>query len=585
MRPRIRRPEFSLKRYAHGFALAICIAAISIPLTRLGAQIPGSPAGYVTDLAEVLSDDEIESLEATLGEFERESSNQIFVLIAPDLGGRDEFTVTFETASRWGVGQAGKDNGVLIALYMADRKIRIEVGYGLEGSVPDAFASRIIRGVMVPHMRDGSPYLAIEGAVQEIMAASRGEYDADELAGSAGELYEAFNYGYIPDWAESTVVVLALVYGAVSLLYSIFGGITAKFDSASKRFDVVFDVIEFLSDLIATQLLVAVLAGLPVYFLMFIVEEFHVHAYGLLLIAPIVVILFFLHAMLRGPRDLRRQIREKTENLNAWRKLAKEYDGEQIEELRAYFQSRLKRWRPASMLRTAYEALDKHVDRALKHPEKYFAYNAEFARTEIERLLDGDALRRKLSDTFVSEEVDLKFEKLAARRERLFAKNVYDAAAGDKLLKDLRQISEKPEDHFEYSLPAVTAKILDLTDNAALWSRWRMRDNYIKSRVNRKEKGLHRQFADLQKIADADERRTKLNVFYKNQIEPVRSNPGRFFKRPERTRSSRSYSSSSYTSYSSGSSSYTSSSSGSFSGGFSGGGGGSFGGGGASGSW
>ena len=159
-------------------------------------------------------------------------------------------------------------------------------------------------------------------------------------------------------------------------------------------------------------------------------------------------------------------------------------------------------------------------------------------------------------------------------------KNIYDAAAGDELLKDLRQISKQPADHFEYSLPAVTDKIVDLTNNAALWSRWRMRDNYIKSRVNRKEKGLHRQFADLQKIADADERRTKLNVFYKNQVEPVRSKPGRFFKRPEPASSGRSYSSSSYSSYSSGSSSFSSSSSGSFFGGFSGGGGG-----GASGSW
>jgi uncharacterized membrane protein YgcG len=311
------------------FALSTLAAAcLFISFAPATAQIPDAPAGYITDLPGLLSGAEREALEQKLDEFENETSNQIFVLIAPELDGRDVFTATFETASKWGIGQADKDNGVLIALYMADRKIRIEVGYGLEGSIPDALANQVIHDVMTPHMRDGSPYLAIDGAVNELIAASQNEYSSTgEALGGADSysevdnLYNTFDYGYVPEWAQNVILILIIVYGAISLMYAIVGGIAAKFNHETNLFDLRYDFVEFLSELIATQVLAALAGALPTLALYYIIEEFQIQGYALWIVAPLIIIGLYLRAILRGPADERRRVRETTENLNAWRKL------------------------------------------------------------------------------------------------------------------------------------------------------------------------------------------------------------------------------------------------------------------------
>lgn len=547
----------------------------------LHAEIPDAPHGYVTDLAEILNDGERQSLEQKLKQFEKETSTQIFVLIAPDLDGSDEFTATFETASKWGVGQAGKDNGILIALYMADRKIRIEVGYGLEGSVPDALASQIIRNTMVPHMRDGAPFLAIDQAVDNLIAATKGEYTVETTDAFGASDADFFEAAYMPPWVENLLAQIAIAYFAISLIYAILAGFVPKFDQSSKRFRFGYDVTELLSEWIAHQIIVAILIALPVGVLFFIVEEFKIHGFWVLFIGGGLGILYFLRAFFSDVSKNRRTVRELTGNLTAWRKLENRFDAASIERLRGYFAERAARWRPGFIFRPALEELKKNVERALNKPEKYFAYTEAYARKKIAKILEDESFWQTNRETFDAEQVNQKLHGFQSIQAQVFSANGYDAAAGEKLLNELTELRANPEAKFDYSIPACTALIQEFLDDNALWAKWRMRSDYVKSRVNTKQLNLRARFKKLQERQDDSEKQTDLNELYKKEIKPLRANPAQFFKRVERTASSSSSYSSSSSSYSGGSgfSSFSSSSS------FSGGGGGSFGGGGASGSW
>src|SRR2546430_4392626 len=91
-----------------------------------------SPQGYVTDAAGVLDPSSKAQLESHLAEFERQTSNEIAVATVPSLEGETIETYAVELFKRWGVGKKGKDNGILLLVAPNDRKVRIEVGYGLE---------------------------------------------------------------------------------------------------------------------------------------------------------------------------------------------------------------------------------------------------------------------------------------------------------------------------------------------------------------------------------------------------------------------------------------------------------------------
>jgi uncharacterized protein len=93
----------------------------------------------------------------------------------PSLEGEALEDVSMRIAEAWRPGLKGKDTGILVTLFMAERKLRIEVGYGLEATIPDITAGRIIRNVMVPEMRAGRPAAAIDGAVDALAAVARGE--------------------------------------------------------------------------------------------------------------------------------------------------------------------------------------------------------------------------------------------------------------------------------------------------------------------------------------------------------------------------------------------------------------------------
>jgi uncharacterized protein len=133
----------------------------------------------IHDEAKLLSPDFIPRLEQLMQSTEDTTSNQIAVLIIPTLDDYPIEDYTLKVAEKWKLGQKGKDNGVLLFVASDDRKVRIEVGYGLEGILPDAVCNQIIRNEIAPHFRQNDYDGGILAAVTAIQQAIKGEYQAE----------------------------------------------------------------------------------------------------------------------------------------------------------------------------------------------------------------------------------------------------------------------------------------------------------------------------------------------------------------------------------------------------------------------
>jgi uncharacterized protein len=133
----------------------------------------------VHDEAKVLSAQTVQTLEVSLKTFEDSTSNQIAVLIVSSLEGEVLEDYALRVAEAWKLGSAKNDNGVLLLISINDRKMRIEVGEGLEGPLPDALCSRIIRNEIAPAFRRQDYDGGITAGVNSIMLAIKGEYSAE----------------------------------------------------------------------------------------------------------------------------------------------------------------------------------------------------------------------------------------------------------------------------------------------------------------------------------------------------------------------------------------------------------------------
>ncbi len=134
-----------------------------------------NPPRLVNDYAGVLVQSETEALERKLVAYNDSTSTEIAVVLLKTTGEYDIAEVGLKILREWGIGSK-KNNGVLILAAIDDRKIRIETGYGMEGSVPDAVAYGIIDDVIKPAFRDGHYYLGLDEATDAIIKAAAGEY-------------------------------------------------------------------------------------------------------------------------------------------------------------------------------------------------------------------------------------------------------------------------------------------------------------------------------------------------------------------------------------------------------------------------
>ncbi|MGB9664397.1 MAG: TPM domain-containing protein [Ignavibacteria bacterium] len=146
---------------------------------------------YVTDFTNTLTPSQLNDLEFRLKTYEDTTSNQIVVLIIPSLEGEDLFDFSHHVAEKNKIGQKGKDNGILILVVKNERKIRIEVGYGLEGVVPDAIASSIIRNIIAPYFKAGNYYEGLLKGIETLQDAIAGTYQAERENNKSGNFITA----------------------------------------------------------------------------------------------------------------------------------------------------------------------------------------------------------------------------------------------------------------------------------------------------------------------------------------------------------------------------------------------------------
>ncbi len=155
--------------------IALLASLCALPLLALEVPVL---KGRVNDYAGMLSPGTVASLDARLADFERSDSTQIVVLTVPSLQGEVLEEFSMRVAESWKIGQAKQDNGVILLIAKEERKIRIEVGYGLEGSLTDLLAGRIIDGIITPAFKAGDFDRGVNEGVDAIMEAVRGEYRA-----------------------------------------------------------------------------------------------------------------------------------------------------------------------------------------------------------------------------------------------------------------------------------------------------------------------------------------------------------------------------------------------------------------------
>jgi uncharacterized protein len=166
--------------------MSVGVLALLLAFPAQALEVPTND-GWVTDLADLLSPQEEASLEALMESYRTGTSHEIALLTVADLGGRTIEDFARAAGRAWGIGGKDTNNGALLVVSRDDRELRIEVGRGLEGSLTDSIAGRIIRDVIVPEFRGGSYPAGLRAGIEAIHAAIGGDYAPVEHArGSSG---------------------------------------------------------------------------------------------------------------------------------------------------------------------------------------------------------------------------------------------------------------------------------------------------------------------------------------------------------------------------------------------------------------
>jgi uncharacterized protein len=178
------REKFAIAKRNRQHATSVRFPAIALALSALFAisahaaeLIPPKPAGYFNDYAGVVSKEAASRFNEQLAQFERETSDQVVVAVFPKMQSDSDIAdYTQRVAQAWGVGQKERRNGVILFVFIQDRKMFIQVGYGLEGALPDATAFDITERQIKPLFRTGNYEAGLATGIDLICKAVRGEY-------------------------------------------------------------------------------------------------------------------------------------------------------------------------------------------------------------------------------------------------------------------------------------------------------------------------------------------------------------------------------------------------------------------------
>lgn len=225
----------------------VLLVLLLLPSVAFAYSSPGIPTGYVNDFAGILSANTKQEIETLLSSLDASTSAQVSVVTIKTLDNDTIENYAEKLFKEWGIGQKGKDNGVLLLVAIEDRKVRIEVGYGLEGALTDAETSSIIRNVITPAFKEGDYDKGITEGVDNILKAA-----AEDLV--------AVNSTFsTTDSGEVTMGILGVLYG-ISVLFQFLVSIMAR----SKSWwlgGIIGGVAASIIGLVTSTLLAGVIAG------------------------------------------------------------------------------------------------------------------------------------------------------------------------------------------------------------------------------------------------------------------------------------------------------------------------------------
>ncbi|MGY4386688.1 uncharacterized protein ACVWYN_003744 [Pedobacter sp. UYP24] len=176
-----------------------------VSYAAFGQDFPTKPGKLVNDYTNTLSASQVSQLEQKLVAFDDSSSTQIAIAIVKSVGAYDINDYTLQLGRKWGVGQSGKNNGIMIVVSLGDRKISIQTGYGVEGVLPDVYAKRIIENEIKPNFKAGDYYQGLDQGTDAIIKYTRGEYKNDSPK-SKGK-----KEGGIPSMVILVIIIVVIV--------------------------------------------------------------------------------------------------------------------------------------------------------------------------------------------------------------------------------------------------------------------------------------------------------------------------------------------------------------------------------------
>jgi uncharacterized protein len=191
-------------------AIVVCAA-----LTGAALEIPPAPDRWFTDKAGIVSPTEGDLLNRKLESFEQSSGAQFIIYVFPSLENESLEDFTIRAVDRWKVGQAKYDNGLVLFVFVQEKKVRVEVGYGLEGTVTDAFSSRVIRNEIAPAFSQGQYAQGLNRAADALIAQIRtGEAPVEPLQ-RRGEGQGGEDIGIIP-----LLVILFIAFFVIAPMFA-----------------------------------------------------------------------------------------------------------------------------------------------------------------------------------------------------------------------------------------------------------------------------------------------------------------------------------------------------------------------------
>lgn len=550
--------HFRKLNFSGTIALLFCNFVYLNISSELAAQaIPDrpQPARFVNDYADILSQKDRMVLETKLQKFNKDTSHQLVIVIVQTLGDLPVEDYSIRLAQAWGIGQKGRDNGLLILAAMQERRLRIEVGYGLEGSITDAHARRIIDGQIVPHFRVGEFGKAFNVATDQIIKLLLNETPVEAIEMVVYEDDDAVLGGRL------------LIYGAGGFAFIVMLLVTFRLEGLEK----LTELCTLIGIALVTFWTESVYWDVP-HGIWFWIR---------LIFLPILVIVILqpLRSYLNRRKKAFKNLQKNTSDYKIWQSLEWLHHPLEVQNKYNHYASIFNTEHLTHKSFKRITILNKEIKSIFDTPAKYILRRSNADLLELEQSLKKSKIlhtklyqetnRRSLRD-FIKE------EKLYFAARSLKMLDTSDEERIKIVLKRIGNAIEDPELILGIDYAYVRGRVDAFMQGASRWKSYRSK--YTQKSIARTRNKFENLYADLKKMQMGDHYKKNLYRFFKKYVQTIKSNPGNFLNRKPTPHRSSSYGSgSSSFSFSSGASSIFSSSS-SF-------GGGSFGGGGASGSW